>query len=163
MSESEYRLGMVLRDRKVLIVSDDLKYRDHVLYKPTNKVCINGDEVKLLAIIHGDEASRKLVCDKIRSSEDIDFTSESLLACMRLYGVELRLFTHSDVHVLQFIRGVETHSVLKDCTRTSFWYGATKDRELLLKYGLIGAPKLRSAMRDEALAKSFPLVWVVEL
>lgn len=157
-----YSLGIAVRDRSVLVVTDDFKYENVVLFKPINGLKIEGEAVKLVCVYLGEKEKRALVHEIMTNAERVDYNKDDILGMMREHGVELRVITDKSVHVFQNIRGVETHGTV-DSNVTTFWIGSGEHRKLFFPYcGAEGKP-FRQAYRDEELCRVFEFVTVVDL
>ncbi|MBW6072733.1 hypothetical protein, partial [Pseudomonas aeruginosa] len=83
-----YSLGIAVRDSSVLIVTNDFKYENIVLFKPINGMKIEGASVHLVCICFGDKEKRSLVHEIMTNNERTDYSREDILAMMTEHGVE---------------------------------------------------------------------------
>ncbi|UNI71857.1 hypothetical protein Churi_gp333 [Pseudomonas phage Churi] len=98
-----YNLGIVTRNKSALIVTNDYKYDEFVLLKPTSGLKVEGQLVQLVCICFGDKEKRSLTHKIMTNAEQADYTKEDILAMMKEHGVELRVITDKAVHVFQYI------------------------------------------------------------
>uniref|UniRef100_A0AAU8KSG9 Uncharacterized protein n=1 Tax=Pseudomonas phage vB_PaeM_FBPa36 TaxID=3231237 RepID=A0AAU8KSG9_9VIRU len=155
-----YNLGITTRNKSALIVTNDYKYNEFILLKPTNGLKVEGQLVQLVCICFGDKEKRSLTHQIMTNAEPVDYTKEDILAMMKEYGVELRVITDKAVHVFQYIRDVAIHGVV-DSNNTTFWFGDTEHRKLFYPYcGIEGKP-FHHAPRDKELCQVFELVTVI--
>lgn len=162
MDADKASLGLVLRNKQILIVNNDLRYKHHYLVHPTNGLMFEGVKVELIAIIKGEDAGRRKAVTQFNKEENQNFTNEQLLEWMEADKIEFRVFTTTDVHVFQFIRGEKHYGKLEGIHMTTFWDGCTTNRDLFLKYAGRTGKCLQSAFWDEDLAKAFPFIHVLK-
>ncbi|HFH4533089.1 TPA: hypothetical protein ACGJ7A_005785 [Pseudomonas aeruginosa] len=155
-----YNLGIVTRNKSALIVTNDYKYDEFILLKPTSGLKVEGQLVQLVCICFGDKEKRSLTHKIMTNAEQADYTKEDILAMMKEHGVELRVITDKAVHVFQYIRDVAIHGVV-DSNNTTFWFGDTEHRKLFYPYCGIEGKSFHHAHRDKELCRVFEFVAVI--
>ena len=96
-----YSLGIAVRDSSVLIVTNDFKYENIVLFKPVNDVKLEGEKIRLCAICFGEAEQRQVVHQAIVGSNnnmlDVNHSADDLLWLREKHCVELRVLTDKSV------------------------------------------------------------------
>ncbi|AEH03754.1 hypothetical protein AVT69_gp329 [Pseudomonas phage PhiPA3] len=158
-------LGMVVRDNKVLVATDDVAMALFQYWAPKGTMEIEyqrvNQRVKYVVVAQGTAADRETMRQSLSTSQALSpWHIETILRQCETLGVEVRLIVEGGAHVFQSIRGEMKHGFVKD--RTMFFSGDNdQKRKALYKYGDQFGPDLKRAVQDDIVLGHFDFVTVL--